>query len=63
MKLAMLAEGLDYTLLQGSLDTDITDVRYDTRAITGGEIFVCIEGYTRALPCSAPTSSATRPRR
>lgn len=47
MKLAMLAEGLDYTLLQGSLDTDITDVRYDTRAIIGGEIFVCIEGYTR----------------
>ncbi len=47
MKLAQLAEGLNYTLVQGSLEEEITNVRYDTRAITGGEVFVCICGYSR----------------
>ena len=44
MKLAQLAEGLNYTLVQGSLEEEITNVRYDTRAITGGEVVVCICG-------------------
>ena len=47
MKLEQLAEGLNYTLVQGSLEEEITNVRYDTRAITGGEVFVCICGYSR----------------
>ena len=47
MKLAQLAEGLNYTLVQGSLEEEITNVRYDTRAITGGEVFVCICVYSR----------------
>ena len=47
MKLEQLVEGLNYTLVQGSLEEEITNVRYDTRAITGGEVFVCICGYSR----------------
>ena len=44
MKLAQLTEGLACTLVQGSLDTEITDIIYDSRRAARGLAFVCIVG-------------------
>ena len=47
MKLEKLLEGLEYTLLQGSLDTEVKDIAYDSRKVQLGWAFVCIVGITR----------------
>lgn len=47
MTVQMLAEGIPHRILQGSEDAQITGVVYDTRAIRGGEAFVCIVGTKR----------------
>ncbi len=39
-----LLEGLTYTCLQGSMDTDISSVIYDSRKVTPGSLFICIVG-------------------
>lgn len=39
-----LLEKIDYTCVQGSLDRDVTEVVYDSRKITKGCLFICIEG-------------------
>ncbi len=44
VKLARLLEKLDYELIQGSLDTEVTDLAYDSRRITKGMLFVAIDG-------------------
>ncbi len=44
VKLARLLEKLDYELIQGSLDTEVTDLAYDSRKITKGMLFVAIDG-------------------
>ena len=43
-KLKELCEDFGYTVLQGSLDKDITGVFYDSRKVTDKSLFVCIEG-------------------
>ena len=47
MTVLQLLEGLEYTLVQGSLDTQVSDLYYDTRKVTAGGAFVCIVGTQR----------------
>ena len=42
--LKTLLEKLEYELIQGDLDTPVTDIAYDSRKITPGMLFVAIEG-------------------
>lgn len=44
MRLAQILENTEYTLLQGSIDTEITDVIYDSRRLIDGCVFVCMVG-------------------
>ena len=39
-----LLEKLDYTILQGDVDTPITNLIYDSRKVKKGSVFVCIDG-------------------
>lgn len=45
MKLSTLVERLQYRLVQGSLDTEITSVEYDSRKAAPGGLFVCMTGF------------------
>lgn len=45
MKLNELLEGVEYELLQGSEDIDISDVEYDSRKVKEGALFVCLSGF------------------
>lgn len=44
MKLEKLLSRINYTVVQGSLDIDITDVIYDSRKVIPGCVFVCLVG-------------------
>lgn len=44
MKLRDLCRGQEYTLIQGSLDTYVSNIAYDSRKISEGDMFVCISG-------------------
>lgn len=44
MQLKELCQKIDYEVLQGSLETDIADIIYDSRKISGGTMFVCMVG-------------------
>ena len=43
-ELRYLLEKLEYEVVQGSLDIQITEVVYDSRKVTEGCLFICIEG-------------------
>ena len=58
MKLSALMEGLDYTLVQGSPDVEITEVAYDSRKAGPGGLFVCIVGTQRDSHDYAPEVAA-----
>ena len=63
MKLEQLMEGVPFTLVQGSLDTEIADIIYDSRKAAPGLLFVCIVGtqrdsHTFAADCVAKGVSA-----
>ena len=63
MKLEQLMEGVPFTLVQGSLDTEIADIIYDSRKAAPGLLFVCIVGTQRdshafAADCAAKGISA-----
>ena len=47
MLLKQLLKNLDYTLVQGCLNTEVTDIYYDSRKVTPGGLFVCIVGTPR----------------
>ena len=47
MQLKELLNDMKYTVLQGSEQTEITDIVYDTRKIVPGCVFVCIVGTQR----------------
>lgn len=49
MKLEQLMEGVPFTLVQGSLDTEIADIIYDSRKAAPGLLFVCI-GHPAGQP-------------
>lgn len=42
--ISLLVEKLDYELLQGSLEGEISELVYDTRKVTKDSMFVCIVG-------------------
>ena len=44
MKLKSWLEELPYTLLQGSLETEVDEVAYDSRKAAPGTVFVCMRG-------------------
>lgn len=44
MKLGQLLSTLEYTLVQGNLDTEVTAVENDSRKVTEGALFFCIAG-------------------
>lgn len=44
MKLSKLVERLEYILVQGNTDIEITDLVYDSRKVTKDSVFVCISG-------------------
>lgn len=44
MKLNKLLEKIDYSLVSGNLDIDISGLSYDSRNISTGDVFVCIVG-------------------
>ena len=57
MKLEQLMEGVPYTLVQGSPETEINDIIYDSRKAAPGLLFVCIVGTQRdstSLPQTVP---------
>ena len=63
MKLEQLMEGVPYTLVQGSPETEINDIIYDSRKAAPGLLFVCIVGTQRdshefAADCAAKGVSA-----
>ena len=63
MKLEQLMEGVPYTLVQGSPETEINDIIYDSRKAAPGLLFVCIVGTqrgtaTRLPPTAPPRASA-----
>ena len=47
MKLSALVQKMEYELLQGSLDVEISDVIYDSRKAIENCVFVCIKGTER----------------
>ena len=44
MKLTQILETLEYEVLQGTTDRDVTAVIYDSRKVTVGCLFLCIKG-------------------
>ena len=42
--LKTLLENLDVTVVRGTTQLDVPDVIYDSRKITKGCLFICIEG-------------------
>lgn len=44
VKLTKLLEKVDYQLIQGSLDTEVADIAYDSRKIKKGMLFLAIAG-------------------
>ena len=44
MTLSKLLERVTYTLLQGTVDVEVTDIVNDSRKVTEGALFFCIRG-------------------
>lgn len=45
MKLKKLLKGISYTVIQGTAETEIQELVYDSRKIQAGDLFVCITGF------------------
>lgn len=45
MKLNQLLKTVEYTLIKGNADTEVSDIIYDSRKITPNSMFVCLKGY------------------
>ncbi len=45
MRLLVLIEGNEYEVLRGSLEVEVRGIRYDSRQIEPGDLFVCIRGF------------------
>ena len=44
MQLGKLCEDIEYTILQGDINTEIIDIRYNSKYVQPGDLFVCIVG-------------------
>ena len=47
MRLFALIEGTEYQVLRGSVDVEVRGIRYDSRQVRPGDLFVCIRGFRR----------------
>ncbi|PWB78274.1 MAG: UDP-N-acetylmuramoyl-L-alanyl-D-glutamate--2,6-diaminopimelate ligase [Candidatus Methylomirabilota bacterium] len=47
MRLSDLIDGTEYRVLRGSVEVEVHDVRYDSRQVGPGDLFVCISGFRR----------------
>ncbi len=47
MKIKNLLNELDYDLINGSLDCEIKNIRYDSRKVDKNDLFICIAGTVR----------------
>ena len=45
MKLKQLLEGVEYSVQQGSMETEISDFQYDSRKVEKNHLFVCVTGF------------------
>lgn len=45
MELKRVLDGIDYTLLRGTENVEIKDIKYDSREVEEGDIFVALNGY------------------
>ena len=45
VKIKDLLERVPYTLLQGSLETDVTGLCHDNRKLLPGDVFICFRGF------------------
>lgn len=45
MKLESILKNVYYTILKGSLDTLINDIKYDSRKVTKNDIYVALKGF------------------
>lgn len=45
MKLKYLLENLDYQLKSGSLDLAVNDLKYDSREVKAGDLFIAVSGF------------------
>ena len=45
MQLKKLFENINYSLVKGSLDLNISDIFYDSRKCINDSVFVCLKGY------------------
>ncbi|MCR5287631.1 MAG: UDP-N-acetylmuramoyl-L-alanyl-D-glutamate--2,6-diaminopimelate ligase [Saccharofermentans sp.] len=46
MLLKSVLENIEYRLISGDLNKEITSVEYDSRKVNGGSLFVCVKGFT-----------------
>ena len=46
MELEKVLKDIEYRLISGDLDKEITSVEYDSRKVTSGSLFVCVKGFT-----------------
>lgn len=45
MKLESLIKNIDYKIICGTVETEVNAVRYDSRKVEAGDLFVCITGF------------------
>lgn len=45
MKLEQLFKTVDYKIISGNAEAEISDIVYDSRKIKPGDLFVCLKGY------------------
>jgi len=46
MELRKVLSDIEYRLISGDLEKEITSVEYDSRKVTTGSLFVCVKGFT-----------------
>ncbi|WP_195264044.1 MULTISPECIES: UDP-N-acetylmuramoyl-L-alanyl-D-glutamate--2,6-diaminopimelate ligase [unclassified Clostridium] len=45
MKLLDLLKGVDYKLLEGTVEKEVNHIQYDSRKVNEGDLFVCLTGF------------------
>ena len=46
MLLSNVLDNIDYKLISGDPNKEITSVEYDSRKVAVGSLFVCVQGFT-----------------
>ena len=46
MQLLEVLKNIDYELISGDLNKEITSIEYDSRKVSVGSLFVCVKGFT-----------------